>query len=71
VEEAITLIASIIPLIPDHLVRLLGGPEKAGVGGSIPSRRPFRINKLGFFPRSIRKAEDSSIHANSTAFSDL
>src|SRR6266702_850115 len=24
------------PLIPDHLVRLLGGPEKAGVGGSIP-----------------------------------
>jgi hypothetical protein len=25
------------PLIPDHLVSLLGGPEKAGVGGSIPS----------------------------------
>ncbi len=25
------------PLIPEHLVRLLGGPEKAGVGGSIPS----------------------------------
>jgi hypothetical protein len=25
------------PLIPDHLVRLLGGREKAGVRGSIPS----------------------------------
>ena len=25
------------PLIPSHLVPLVGGPEKAGVGGSIPS----------------------------------
>ncbi len=25
------------PLIPDHLANSVGGPEKAGVGGSIPS----------------------------------
>jgi hypothetical protein len=30
-------VCALYPLIPDHLVRLLGGTEKAGGGGSIPS----------------------------------
>jgi hypothetical protein len=33
------------PLIPYHLVSLLGSPEMVG-GGSIPSLAPFRINSL-------------------------
>ena len=48
-DRTVTLIASIYPLISRHLVCLLGGPEKADVGGSIRLWPPFRINDL---PRS-------------------
>ena len=39
---------SIFPLIPDQLAALLGSPEKAGVGGSIPSLATTnKISNLG------------------------
>ena len=34
------------PLIPEHLAKSVSGPEKAGVGGSIPSLATIEIQEL-------------------------
>jgi hypothetical protein len=48
----IRLVASIISADPGYLVRLLGGPEKAGVRGSIPIPGVEPLSRCTQFPES-------------------
>jgi hypothetical protein len=47
-EGAQNLYYQLHPLIPNHLAELSGSPEKAGVGGSIPSLATFTYAPLHF-----------------------
>jgi hypothetical protein len=55
IDRAYKLCIQIHPLIPGHLAELSGGPEKAGVGGSIRLWPPFRINDLQHMNKSLRE----------------